>query len=498
MPIWPKRRPGARPPKGAAGFGGPLPRLERTLADRERVLGGDHRDTLAARNNLARAYLDAGRPAEAVPLLERTVVDSERVLGGDHPGTLTVRENLASAYLQAGRLAEAVPLFERTVADRERLLGSDHPQTMTARNNLAEAYLDGGRLAEAVPLLERTLADSERVLGGSHPSTLVSRSNLAGAYLREGRLAEAVPLFEGTLADSERVLGSGHPHTLIVRYNLTGAYGRAGRPSSRKGNPRGEVTQPASTGRLGENQVPARLRVVAVTELGVPVQGEAALVSGLLLGPFPVSLVQFTVYAPSATWPSPGTELTAVADLANPLNLTINWAEATDHRQPEPALQPQGGPTGWDQGPGGEHSKAVAEWLAAAGFATADFGGMLDPGLTGLLDAACARYASVIDDQAALELMRSGQPADGEVLAARKLDMPPELLPSPQTCVAWLTLAVTPQGGARYQVTMRFGFRSPERFTALATVGTKLPLRVDPADPRTVTIDLPALGITPG
>ena len=255
MPIWPKRRPGARPPKGAAGFGGPLPRLERTLADRERVLGGDHRDTLAARNNLARAYLDAGRPAEAVPLLERTVVDSERVLGGDHPGTLTVRENLASAYLQAGRLAEAVPLFERTVA--------------------------------------------------------------------------------------------------------------------------------------------------------------------------------------------------------------------------------------------------VAEWLAAAGFATADFGGMLDPGLTGLLDAACARYASVIDDQAALELMRSGQPADGEVLAARKLDMPPELLPSPQTCVAWLTLAVTPQGGARYQVTMRFGFRSPERFTALATVGTKLPLRVDPADPRTVTIDLPALGITP-
>jgi hypothetical protein len=246
----------------------------------------------------------------------------------------------------------------------------------------------------------------------------------------------------------------------------------------------------ASTGRLCDNQVPARLRVAAVTELGVPVHGEAALVSGLLLGSFPASLVQFTVYAPRATWPSPGTELTAVADLANPLNLTIDWADATDDRQPEPALQPQGGSTGWDQGPGGEHSKAVAEWLAAEGFTAEDFGGMLDPGLTGLLDAACARYASVIDDKAALELMCSGQPADGEVLAARKLDMPPELLPSPQDCVAWLTLAVTPHSGARYQVTIRFGFSSPERFTALATVGTKLPLRVDPADPRTVTIDL--------
>ena len=267
---------------------------------------------------------------------------------------------------------------------------------------------------------------------------------------------------------------------------------------SRKAKPRGEVTPVASTRRLGDDQVSARLRVAAVTEPGVPVRGEAVLVSGLLLGPFPVELVQFTVYAPRATWPLSGTELPVVADLTNPVNLMITWAEGTDERQPEPAFRPQAGPAGWDPGPGGEHSKAVAEWLAASGFAAGDFGGRLDPGLTGLLDAACARYASVIDGKAALDLMRSGQPADGEVLAARKLDMPPELLPSPQDCVAWVTLGVTPHGGVRYQVTMRFGFRSPERFTALATVGTKLPLRVDPADPRTVTIDLPALGITPG
>jgi hypothetical protein len=38
---------------------------EPLLSDHERVLGADHRDTLAARNNLARAYLDAGRTAEA-------------------------------------------------------------------------------------------------------------------------------------------------------------------------------------------------------------------------------------------------------------------------------------------------------------------------------------------------------------------------------------------------------------------------------------------------
>ena len=63
--------------------------------------------------------------------------------------------------------------------------------------------------------------------------------------------------------------------------------------------------------------------------------------------------------------------------------------------------------------------------------------------------------------------------------------------------LAWLTLMVTPEQGEPYEVTIRFGFRSPERFADLATVGTKLPLRVDPADSLKVTIDLPSLGITP-
>ena len=36
----------------------------------ERPLGLDHLDTLTTRNNLAVAYRDAGRAAEAIPLVE--------------------------------------------------------------------------------------------------------------------------------------------------------------------------------------------------------------------------------------------------------------------------------------------------------------------------------------------------------------------------------------------------------------------------------------------
>ena len=122
---------------------------EPLLADRERVLGPDHPDTLASRNNLTEAYRDAGRAAEAIPLHERTLADRERVLGPDHPDTLNSRSNLAAAYQAAGRAAEAIPLHERTLADRERVLGPDHPDTLNSRNNLAAAYQAGTRLMPA-------------------------------------------------------------------------------------------------------------------------------------------------------------------------------------------------------------------------------------------------------------------------------------------------------------------------------------------------------------
>jgi hypothetical protein len=82
-------------------------------------------------------------------LHEQTLADRERVLGADHPQTLTSRDNLADAYRDAGRTAEAITLHEQTRADRERVLGADHPHTLASRHNLAAAYLDAGRTAEA-------------------------------------------------------------------------------------------------------------------------------------------------------------------------------------------------------------------------------------------------------------------------------------------------------------------------------------------------------------
>jgi cytochrome c-type biogenesis protein CcmH/NrfG len=58
-------------------------------------LGAEHPDTLDARANLAIAYRETGRPAEAVELGQQVLADSERVLGPEDPHTLEIRASLA-------------------------------------------------------------------------------------------------------------------------------------------------------------------------------------------------------------------------------------------------------------------------------------------------------------------------------------------------------------------------------------------------------------------
>jgi tetratricopeptide (TPR) repeat protein len=206
-----------------------IPLFELSLTDYAIVCGGLHPDTLTSRNNLAVAYQDAGRVAEAIPLLEQTLTDRVTVMGERHPDTLASRNNLAHAYGNTGRLAEAIPLLEQTFTDCTGVLGERHPNTLASRNNLAIAYWNAGRAAEAIPLFEQTLSDYVGMLGERHPDTLGSRNNLAFAYQAAGRLAEAIPLLEQTLSDCAGVLGERHPDTLTYRNNLASAYREAGR-----------------------------------------------------------------------------------------------------------------------------------------------------------------------------------------------------------------------------------------------------------------------------
>ena len=109
---------------------------EPLIADLDRLLGPDDPDTVRARNDLARAYRETGRVADAVPLVEQVLAARERLFGADDPKTLASRNNLASAYRATGRAADAVGLFEENLAACERLFGADHPRTLASRHSL--------------------------------------------------------------------------------------------------------------------------------------------------------------------------------------------------------------------------------------------------------------------------------------------------------------------------------------------------------------------------
>ena len=193
------------------------------------VLGPDHPDTLASRNNLAGTYRDAGRLDKAIALYEQTLEDSIRVLGPDHPSTLTSRFNLAGAYRASGRLEEAIALYEQVFSGRSRVLGPDHRSTLTARDHLADTYWEAGRLDEAITLKKQILADAMRIMGPDSPGASAARNNLAATYRDAGRLDEAIALFEQNLDDVARTLGLNHPETLASRHSLAGVYRDAGR-----------------------------------------------------------------------------------------------------------------------------------------------------------------------------------------------------------------------------------------------------------------------------
>jgi tetratricopeptide (TPR) repeat protein len=144
----------------------------------------------------------------------------ERVLGGEHPDTLTAMNDLALTLDALEDLPGALRLYERTLEIRERVLGREHADTLTSMNNLAGTLRDLSDLAGARDLNERTLEIRERVLGAEHPDTLTSRMWRGQLLADEDRFQEAREVYGEVLEIQRRVLGEEHPATTVSTWNL--------------------------------------------------------------------------------------------------------------------------------------------------------------------------------------------------------------------------------------------------------------------------------------
>ena len=116
--------------------------------------------------------------------------------------------NLAIAYLGAGRLDVAISLLEEVLKDRRAKLGEDHPDTLNIINNVASAYQRKGQLDRAIPLYERTLSAADQTGRGPSPDAHFSQRPCPGLP-RSGPTRGAIPLFEQVLKGATTQAGGG-------------------------------------------------------------------------------------------------------------------------------------------------------------------------------------------------------------------------------------------------------------------------------------------------
>ena len=203
--------------------------LREVLQERERHLGPEHSETLAARDGIASAWSKQGKVAEGETEFRAVLKLREKVLGPEHPDTLTTRNNLAKALNVLGKSAEAEAQFREVLKLREKVLGAESPETLNIHNNLATVLYSRGKYAEAESEFRNTMELEEKVLGPEHPNTLAIHNNLAAALDAEGKYAEAEAEYREVLKIQQRVLGPEHPSTLHTRDSLAAGLSAQGK-----------------------------------------------------------------------------------------------------------------------------------------------------------------------------------------------------------------------------------------------------------------------------
>ena len=237
---------------------------------RARALGEAAPETLKARQEQARALLDASRAKDALAvadaalrnatglpaddplriklrldqagaitglgdrprarqLLEALRADAIRLRGERDPATMDVTNDLAILLGRMGEPQAGRQLLEALVPMREQVLGKDHADTLGAQHNLAVMRIMTGDKAGAVAL-QRELADiQKRRLGAEHPATLGELGNLANMLNDSGKPEDALPVARAVAEARARVLGAEHPQTLRAMLNLSTILARVDR-----------------------------------------------------------------------------------------------------------------------------------------------------------------------------------------------------------------------------------------------------------------------------
>jgi tetratricopeptide (TPR) repeat protein len=150
-------------------------------------------------HQVASAYRDLGRHAEALKLCEETLAGRAAKLGPDHPETLYSKELRAQLLFDSGRREEGLKSYEETLALYRAKMGPDNPQTLESVGGLVADYYAAGRFADALRHCQDALDLTKAKYGPDHTETMGWAGGVARCLVAVDRGAEALTFIDDWL-----------------------------------------------------------------------------------------------------------------------------------------------------------------------------------------------------------------------------------------------------------------------------------------------------------
>jgi non-specific serine/threonine protein kinase/serine/threonine-protein kinase len=179
------------------------------------TLGPGHIDTLAAKQTLARVYIEQSKFEEA----EKTLLSVEKHAAApgcpDQDLILDVWSDLASAYSAQGKLAQAADTAEKSHRGYIARTGKGSAASITAQLQLAQIYAALERTGEAEPMLREVLDYRIRHYPAGDLRITRARQPLGELYRLQGKYKEAAEVHRQTVEDYKTRFGPEHPQTLV-------------------------------------------------------------------------------------------------------------------------------------------------------------------------------------------------------------------------------------------------------------------------------------------
>ena len=148
---------------------------------------------------IARSYVEANRPTEALEAISRACTLYTELFGPDYPMIGEAQLQVGFILRKLNRGDESVVAMRSALAARESSHGAESPSVVEALVYLGDTLAWPGRPADGVPVLERAIAVGEKIKT-PYPDVPVAIIDLGWAQLELEEQGAARAAFERALA----------------------------------------------------------------------------------------------------------------------------------------------------------------------------------------------------------------------------------------------------------------------------------------------------------